>query len=71
MHLDDGVRIPPVKRGEFQPFLRVMEVGQSFAFPSTCRRRAMVAASAYKAKHPGWNYTVRSEGGETRLWRTA
>ena len=36
------------------------------------RRRAQVAASAYKARHPPWDYTTRlePENGVMRIWRT-
>ena len=48
-------------------------VGHSLAVHKSRRDYLLSMASSYKAKHreSGWNYTTRTDGDETRLWRTA
>lgn len=70
MNIDHGVAIPINTRARVYPF-PTMKLGDSFVVPKSERKRATVAASAYKSQHDGWNYTVRTVGEETRIWRTA
>lgn len=44
-----------------------MNVGDSFTFPRNRKSATSAAASVYKRKHKGWNYTMR----DNRLWRTS
>ena len=76
MRLESHVPFPlsPGKRGKgrhpLYPFGR-MAVGDSFVVPRSEADRAWAAASKWKIRHPGWNYTSRSEGEIVRLWRLA
>jgi hypothetical protein len=48
------------------PFAQ-MKVGDSFSFGEEQKRALLSSVGAWKARHPGWNYTVRGY----RVWRTA
>jgi hypothetical protein len=65
--LESKVELPESRYMDF-PFAE-MKVGQSFIVNDF---RVRSAASQWKKRHPGWNYTTRAVGqGKYRLWRTA
>ena len=70
--IEKGVPIPrsPVVRNDVYSFGK-MRIGDSFTVPSDIetRKRVQSAASAYKARHPGWCYVTRVEGKKLRVWR--
>ena len=70
VEIEFRIPIPQRNKGQFPDLLRQLNPGDSFSTPVARRRSLLVAASVYKAKHPGWSYTTRTEDGVTRLWRT-
>lgn len=50
------------------PFLE-MKPGQSFLVPERRAHAAATAASYFKARTPGWDYTTRREPSGVRIYR--
>lgn len=59
----------PGRRFKKYPFAD-MSVGEHFSVPWKVQRKTLVAASLFKSRHKGWNYTSRTERGVTTFWRT-
>jgi hypothetical protein len=57
-------------RSPLYPFAK-LEIGDSFALPSTVRIKVSDAARQWKRRHPGWDYCTRTDDGTVRVWRTA
>ena len=74
MQVTTDIPLPP-KRAEYRPQVywpfATMEVGASFAVRDEDAFRCSTSANRYKQQNPGWNYTRRREGNQTRFWRTA
>jgi hypothetical protein len=70
--IDKGVPISARRGGSGRnpawPFEQ-MKIGDSFAVPLEFRKRAQGAASAHKRNHPGFNFVMRSNDHEVRIWR--
>jgi hypothetical protein len=71
MKISRDIPIPAPRLRGF-PFSE-LSVGDSLAIEKERRDYLLSMAAGYKAKHraSGWNYTTRTVGDETRLWRTA
>mgnify|MGYP000511689534 FL=1 len=61
---------PGVGRPARYPFASMMP-GDSFLVGQVDAQRARLAASAWKRRFPGFDYTTRAEDGGLRVWRTA
>jgi hypothetical protein len=74
MKIERGVKLPPARaaRNEVYQWAK-MRLGDSITvdIDLETRRRAQSAASTYKRRHPGWDYTTRlePEDGVMRIWR--
>jgi hypothetical protein len=72
--MERGIKMPPPRRNEVYSW-STMRIGDSFTvdIDLETRRRAQVAASTYKRRHPGWRYATRleHENGVMRVWRIA
>lgn len=74
MKIEHGIPFPSARVGSGKRIfpLPEMQPGDSFQMGKAQLRSAQVAASRWKALHPGWDYTVRTfDDGTCRLWRTA
>ena len=63
-----GITIPPGKRSFGWS---AMQVGDRQDWALTDRKNVFEAASQYKRRNPGWNYTTRVVGKTLQIWRTA
>ncbi len=71
--LRDDVPVPLVPDASWRNVraqLSTMQVGESRFFGAGTKATVRGYASRYKAQHPGWNYTTRTEDEGMRLWRT-
>ena len=61
------------KRGAPRKYIfSKLEIGQSFLVAIENATKARVAASIFKNRNPGWDYTARKQAdGSLRIWRTA
>ena len=70
MQIVDNIPVPESPKGSYvrYPFAE-MKPGDSFLAPFTNGVRE--AATQWKKRHPGWDYTTRTQGDSIRLWCTA
>ena len=62
----------PAKRDRTRYPISKLKVGECFDVPGAQTLNVRFAATQYKRRHPGWNYTSRSQpDGTLRLWRIA
>ena len=71
LEIEDGIEIPPRRTKADYGFDR-LAVGQSLLIPVSDAYLVFSAASYWKIRHPGWDYTTRPQpDGSRRLWRIA
>lgn len=66
--------LPPSRKASGRPAVypwNTLAVGDSFWVPAEIRAKTQIAASAWKSRHPGWDYVSRREGAGSRIWRTS
>jgi len=71
--IEKGVPVPLKKgrnRSSKYPF-KDMEIGDSFHVVGMKRGALGSRAVFYRKEHPGWDFTVRTVDGGTRIWRIA
>ncbi len=74
--IETDIQIPAVTgrssagRPSIYPFGE-LSIGDSFLVPKSIAHKARIAAGAWKARRPGWDYMTRAEAGGLRIWRTA
>jgi hypothetical protein len=71
MRIEKDIPIPPRAGKNLKYEFYKMEVGDSFAVPTTERMRLISAAHGHKMRHPEFNYTVRTSETEVRVSRVA
>ncbi len=71
IEIEKGVPVPTQPINNVYSF-GAMEIGDSFILDQAQTDRVRPAASVYKRRHPGWDYTSRTQpDGSVRIWRTA
>lgn len=68
--IEKGIPKPIAHGSQLFPFPD-MEVGDSFAFPSTLDNRVRTAACNWGKTHGGKKFSVRKYGNGHRCWRIA
>ena len=68
--LEPNKPIPARAATQRYPYANML-IGESFVVPREVAQRARLAASAFKARNPGWDYQSHSDPEGVRVWRVA
>jgi hypothetical protein len=68
MDIERGLPIPPPHSNLVRHPFGALKVGDSISRPVAEQNSFRAAASQYKIRHPGWDYTSRAQGDLVRLW---